>query len=203
MKRLLPLAILLPAPLLAQESPETSYNWFDINYLGTSWDIGPADVDGNGYIGRFSVELREHLFLTGEYAAWDLDSAASGSTSTSIGIGSNWDLKPKWSVFGVAGVRSLDLDIGLGNVEEETGYLAGGVRWQVANGFELRFMGDYADLSPARSGETSITVGGDIYLTDVVTLSIELNENDDETTTMLFGFRFYHDRESSNLRQRR
>jgi len=204
MKRITLLALLLPTPLLAQEnSIDTSYNHFDINYFGTEWQVGGAGVDGSGYSGRFSVELREHLFLTGDYSAWDFDGSPAGSTQTSVGLGTNWNLKPRWSVFGVAGFRSVDLDFGAGNVEEETGFVAGGVRWQAADGFELRFSSDYADLTPARPGEFSVTIGSDIYLTDVVALSLEVNENDDEATTVMIGFRFYHDRESSGLRQRR
>ena len=203
MKRFLPLALLLPATVLAQEPFETSYNYFDVNYLGTSWDLGPADVDGNGYSARFSVALREHLFLLGDYAAWEFDGSSGGSTGTTLGLGSNWVLKDKWSVWGAAGFRSIDLDIGLGNVEEETGFLSGGVRWQVSDGYELRFSADFADLSPARTGELRAMIGGDIYLTETVALSLEASQTEDESTSFLIGLRFYHDRDSSGYRQRR
>lgn len=203
MKRFIALACLLPMPLMAQEVGETSYDYFDVNYIGMTWPVPAApDLDGNGFEGRFSVEIRDHLFFNGEYSAWDFDGLDGGSTSSGLGIGSNWDIG-RFSVFGVAGYRSLDLDLGAGNMEEETVYLSGGLRWQVARGFELRASADYADLSPARTGETSVTVGGDIYLTDVISIAIELNENDDDVTTALVGLRFYPTKDSSRLRKRR
>lgn len=203
MKRILPLALLLPAPLLAQESNEASYNYFDVDYVDTNWDTGAGSVDGNGYSGRFAVAVRDHMFLTGEFSAWEFDGIPGSSQTAALGIGTNWSLKPRWSVFGAAGVRSIDLDLGAGNAEADNGFAAGGVRWQVADGFELRLLADYSDLSPARTGEVSVTLGGDIFLTDVVSLSLEVNENEDDATTYMIGLRFYHDRESSGLRQRR
>jgi hypothetical protein len=203
MKRIIALSLLLPTTLLAQEPGSTSYDWFDVNYLATNWDFGAVDVDGNGYSGRFSVALREHLFMTGDYSSWDFDDISGGSTSTTLGLGTNWDLSDRFSVYGAAGFRSIDLDLGAGNLEEETGFIAGGVRWQVANGYELRFGADYADLSPVRANEASVTIGGDIFITDTLALSLELNEHDDDETTFLIGIRFYHRNEASSLRQRR
>jgi hypothetical protein len=203
MKRILLLAILLPAPLFAQNTADTSYNYFDFNYFGTNWPFGPSSIDGSGYSARFSVALRDHLFLTGEYGAWDFDTIPRGSTTTSVGFGSNWEFGEKWSVFGLAGFRSIDLDLGLGNQEQENGYIGGGARWQIADGYELRFAADFADLTPARRGKSSVTVGGDIFLTEVVAISLDANVNDDEATIFSIGLRFYHDRTSDNLRQRR
>jgi hypothetical protein len=141
--------------------------------------------------------------MTGDYSSWDFDDISGGSTSTTLGLGTNWDLSDRFSVYGAAGFRSIDLDLGAGNLEEETGFIAGGVRWQVANGYELRFGADYADLSPVRANEASVTIGGDIFITDTLALSLELNEHDDDATTFLIGIRFYHRNEASSLRQRR
>jgi hypothetical protein len=40
-------------------------------------------------------------------------------------------------------------------------------------------------------------------LTDVAALSLELQENDDNTTTFMLGIRFYHKKGTAGLRQRR
>lgn len=203
MKRIITLALLLPTPLLAQQDANsTSYNYFDGSYYGVNWDVPAApDLDGSGFMGRFSIEVRPHLFMTGSYTAWDFDTVAGSSKTTSLGIGSNWDLGRRWSIFGVAGFRTIDLDIGAGNMEDESGYLSGGARLQLGRGFEARVSADYQDLSPA--AETSVTIGGDIYLTEAIALAIDLNQADDDTTSIVVGIRFYHDKDSSSLRQRR
>lgn len=203
MKRIITLALLLPTPLLAQQNAnETSYNYFDGNYYGVNWDVPAApDLEGGGFAGRFSFEVRDHLFMMGSYSAWDFDNVSGSSNSTTLGIGSNWNLGQRWSIFGVAGFRSIDLDLGAGNMEDESGYLSGGARLQLGRGFEVRVSADYQDLAPA--AETSVTIGGDIYLTEAIALAIDVNQTDDDTTSFLIGIRFYHDKDSSDLRQRR
>ena len=203
MKRLIALAALLPITALAQESNETSYDYFDFNYFGNNWDLGPSSLDGSGYAGRLSVELRDHLFMMADYSVWDFDGVSGSSAQKDFGLGVHFDLGKRWSIFGGGGIRTLDLDLGSGKSQEENGFITGGARLQVADGYEIRVSADYADLTPVRSGETSVTVGGDIYLTDVIALSLDFNLNDDDTTTFMVGMRFYHKKDTSNLRKRR
>ena len=205
MKRILPLVLLLPTPLLAQQQSvdEASYNFFDVDYVGTNWDTGAGTIDGNGYAGRFSVAVRDHMYLSGEFSAWEFDGIAGSSQTSSFGIGTNWNLKPRWSVFGTAGIRTADIDVGTGNMQADNPFVTGGVRWKISDGFELRLIGDYVDLDPARTGKVSLTVGGDIFLTDVVALSLEANQNEDDTTMYMVGLRFYHGRDTAGLRKRR
>lgn len=203
MKRIIALAALLPASAFAQEVERISYDHFDFNYLGTSWDEGALNLDGNGYTGRFSVEMREHMFIFGEYESWEFDNLDAGSTSKSLGIGSNWDIGEKWSLWGAVGVTSLDLNVGAGNLDDEAGLVAGGARWAVGEGFELRFGAEYAELTDTGIGDSTVSIGGDIYLTDVVALTIEVTENEDDVTNYLIGLRFYHMKDSSGYRQRR
>lgn len=203
MKRLLGLVILLPAPLWAQQNYETSYDYFDANYLGVNWSVPSAtDLDGNGITGRVSIQVRDHLFLTGLYSAWDFDGVDGSSMQKDFGIGSNWTFR-RFSIYGAAGIRSLDLDVGTGNMKKHSGYATAGARLQLGRAFEVRASADYADMSPVRTGETSVTVGGDIYLTEVIALSLEASQHEDDTTSYLVGFRFYHRKDSSNMRKRR
>lgn len=206
MKRIIALAMLLPTVAMAQDASQVSYDYFDFDYFRTDWDLGSSEVAGTGYALRFNVGIRDHVYLSTEYRAWDMEETDAGSTYKRLGFGVHGAIGKRFSLFGEAGFKSLDLDVGTGNVQDDPGYIAGGARWYVAEGYELRVSGDYSPAgkgTPAGAGESSVTFGGDIYLTEVATLSLELTENDDNTTTFMLGMRFYHKKDSANLRQRR
>jgi hypothetical protein len=206
MKRIIAAALLLPSLAFAQGSNEISYDYFDIDYFRTDWDTGMNEVDGTGWAGRFSVGIRDHVYVGGEYRTWDFEGVDDRSSYKRLGFGVHGAIGERWSLFGEVGFKSLDLDLGSGNVEDDPGYIGGGARWYVADGYELRFSADFSEAgkgTPAGVGETSMTFGGDIYLTDVATLTIELNENDDNTTTFLIGMRFYYTKDPSDLRATR
>lgn len=204
MKRLLALALCAPALAVAQESNEVSYDYFGLDYSGSNWDFGTADLDSSGLGGEFSIDIRNQFFLFGDYHSWEFDDLGdAGSVSKTFGAGKAFDIGERWSVFGGLGVRMLDLDVGLGNVEDEGGFLEGGARIRFADSFELRFGLEYADVADTGIGETAFTLGGDLHLTDVVALTVELNENEEEITSWMIGVRLYPGRDSSALRQRR
>jgi hypothetical protein len=206
MKRIVAWAFLLPTVALAQESNEISYDYFDFDYFRTDWDSGAIEQAGEGWAGRFSIGIRDHVYLGGEYRAWDVDGVDGGSTFKRLGFGVHGDIGKRWSLFGEAGFKSLDLDLGSGNMKDAPGYIAGGARWYVGQGYELRVGADYSNVgkgTPTGAGEVSVTVGGDIYLTDVATFAIDVTTNDDHTTTFMLGMRFYHKKDRVNLRQTR
>jgi hypothetical protein len=206
MKRSIALALLLPSVTLAQGASDISYDHVDFNYYRTDWDIGTTEIDGTGWAGRFSVGIREHVYLSGEYRTFEADGVDDRSSYKRLGFGVHGAIGERFSVFGEAGFKSLDLDLGTGNMEDDPGYLGGGARWYVAEGYELRASADWSEAgsgTPAGVGETAVTFGGDIYLTDVAALSIEVTENDENTTTFLIGLRFYHKKDTDGLRQLR
>jgi hypothetical protein len=205
MKRILACALLLPSAVLAQEASQVSYDYFDFDYFRTDWDSGAVEQAGEGWAGRFSIGIRDHVYLAGEYRDWTVDGVDSGSTYKRLGFGVHGDVGKRWSLFGEAGFRSLDLDLGAGNVSNAPGYVAGGARWYVGDGYELKLAADYSENgkgTPPGAGQTSISFGGDIYLTDVATFAIDVTTNDDHTTTFMLGLRFYHKKDQSNLRTR-
>ena len=196
MKRLIAAALLLPSIALAQEGQnEVSYDYFDVNYFRTDWDLGDAEIAGTGWAGRFSVGIRDHVYLTGGYRTWEPDEISERSTYKRIGFGVHGEIGERWSVFGEAGFTSLDLDLGAGNIEDDPAYVAGGARWNVGDGYQLRLSADWSEAgkgTPLGRGETSITFGGDIFVTNTAAFTIEVNENDDNTTSFMLGLRFYH-----------
>ena len=205
MKRILAGLILLPSAVLAQQN-EVSYDFFDVSYYRTDWDAGALEIDGTGWAGRFSIGIRDHVYLAGGYRSWEPDGVDGRSTYKHIGFGVHGYIGERFSLFGEAGFTELDLDLGLGNVEDDPAYIAAGARWYVADGYELRLSADFSEAgkgTPAGRGESSVTFGGDIYVTNAAAFTIEVNENDDNTTTFMLGMRFYHKKDASVMRQRR
>jgi len=206
MKRIIACAFLLPVVAMGQEASQISYDYFDFDYARTDWDLGSDEIAGSGWGGRLSVGIRDHVYVGADYRTWDADGAVGGSTFKKLGFGVHGELNDNWSLFGEVGFKSQDIDVGGGNIEDDPGYIAGGARWAIAEGYELRFSADFYEGgkgTPAGVGESSVTFGGDIYLTEAVALLFELNENDDNTTTFMVGMRFYHKKDSSNLRRSR
>jgi Outer membrane protein beta-barrel domain len=204
MKRLIALALVVPAAALAQESNGISYGYFDVGYLGSNWDFGTTDSDANGITGRFSIDIRDEFFVFGGYQAWDFDDiAAGGSVSKTIGLGKAFAIGNRWSVYGRGGITALDLDTGLGNVEDEGVLLEGGARIRFGEMYEVRGALEYADVGDTGVGEGTFRIGADLHLTDVVALSIELSENEESISAFTVGLRFYPGRDSSALRKRR
>jgi len=205
MKRIFALAMLLPSVTLAQDN-NISFDYFDLDYFRTDFDLGSTETAGEGYAGRFSVGIRNHVYISGEYRAWDFDNTENGSTYKRLGFGVHGAIGENWSVYGEGGFKSLDLDLGTGNVEDDPGYVGGGVRWYLADGFELRVGGEFAEAgkgTPAGVGETTLTVGGDVYMTDVAALTFDLTEDDENTTTFMIGLRFYPNKDADTLRSSR
>ncbi len=203
MKRIIALVMLLPSVALTQENNEISYDYFDFDYFRTDWDAGATEIDGDGWAGRFSVGIRDHVYVGGEYRSWEPDGVSSRSTYKRIGFGVHGNVGERVSVFGEAGFTSLDLDLGAGNIEDDPAYIAGGARWNVADGYELRLSAEFTEEgkgTPRGRGETSITFGGDIQISDAAAITIEVNENDDNTTSFLVGLRFYHRNYSRRVR---
>ena len=210
MKRLLALALFAPAVTLAQERNEVSYDYFDFNYLSSTWDLpGPGD-DSSGYGGKFSIDFSSRYFMFGDYHTWEFDDPVAGdpgSVAKTIGLGKAGKFGQRWSVYAGLGFRSLDLDIGTGNLQVEGAVVIGGARLRFADTFEFRVGAEYADtVSSAMSGiigEASATVGFDLHMTDVTAITVEVKQNEESVSSWSVGIRFYPTKETNQLRQRR
>jgi hypothetical protein len=208
MKRLLTLALLAPAVTLAQDN-EVSYNYFDFDLLTTTIDVGPTDEDGHGLGGKFSIDFSNRYFIFGDYHAWDLNDIVGepGSATKTLGLGKAGKFGQRWSLYGGIGFRSLDLDLGAGNMQESGGVVMGGARMRFADTFEFRLGAEYADVvTSAMSGiigEASVTAGFDLHMTDVAAITVEIKQNEESVSALTVGIRFYPDKETSRLRQRR
>jgi opacity protein-like surface antigen len=197
MKRLLALPILLALPLVAAAQPdEIQYLYVDLSYGTSDTDLPGGSVDADGLSLEVSVPVRDSLYLVGGISASELeDDADASSTERYFGLGAHYDFSSTLSVYGQAGFIDLDLDVGAGNLEDDGLFVSGGVRYMPSAGWEVRGGVDYVDLDVVDS-DTSVFVATDLFLTDVVTLTLRLSGNDD-TTQINLGGRFYFGNDSA------
>ncbi len=206
MKRLMMLAILLPVSAMAQPVvDEVDYHYLEIGYLLTERDVPGGDIDGRGP-GRFSYSfpIRRflHLYTSVDAVnykdiAVDTDGKARSKT---FGLGTHYNINPRVSVYGRFAYTDLDLNLGAGTVSDDGALVSAGVRYIPAAGYEIRAAGTYRSLDSAGS-DTTFTVGGDIHLTDVVALTVDLNLGDDENAVFVGG-RFYFGSDGRTTRRR-
>jgi hypothetical protein len=202
MKRIgvLPL-LLLPALAFAQSNvEEISYHYLDLGLLEADIDAAGADLEGSGLGFEYSVDVRDHVHLFGAYQSFEIDDVEEGDAASKLfGIGTHWDLTQKLSVFGRLAYTDVDLDLGTGNFGDDGATVSGGVRYMFGDGWEVRGGADYVSLDDGGS-DTFFTIGGNFFITDVVALSLDLDDRDD-TTTALLGLRFYWDNDAGPRRR--
>jgi hypothetical protein len=92
-------------------------------------------------------------------------------------------------VYGRFGFMDQDLDFGTGNFEDDGILVTAGVRYMPVPGWEIRGGVDYVDLDLAGS-DTAASIASDLFVTDVVALTLKLQSSDDADTIAL-GARFY------------
>jgi hypothetical protein len=195
MKRLLTLPILLTLPLLAAAQPDqVDYLYLDLGYGETETDVPGGDVEANGLSFEVSIPVRDHIHLVGGYGASELeDNADADGVEKYFGVGTDWAWR-KFSVYGQLGFIDLDVDLGAGTAEDDGLFLVGGIRYMPTAGWEIRGGAEYLDLDISDT-DTSVFIATDLFVTDVVALTLRLSGNDDMTGVTIGG-RFYFGNET-------
>ena len=197
MRRMLALPILLALPLVVAAQPDDiNYLYLELGYGQTELDVAGPDIEGNGLSLEGSVPIREHIHVFGGYGALEFDGIADAdSVEKLFGVGTNFSFfDEKLSVYGRLGFIDADIDIGAGNVEDDGLFASGGVRYMPLPGWEIRGGFEHVDLDLAGS-DTAAVIGSDLFVTDVVALTIKLKDNDD-ASSIAIGARFYFGNEA-------
>jgi hypothetical protein len=206
MKRFIIVAALLPLSAMAQPVvDEVNYHYLEMGLLATERDFPGGDIDGRGRARlNYSFPIRDHIHLFAgiEGVTYkDVPPDTSGkSRAKEIGIGTHFNFGRRLSVYGRFAYTDLDLTLGPVSTSDDGASVTAGVRFIPAAGYEIRGHARYRNLDNA-SSDTTFGVGGDIYMTDVVALTLDLSVGDDENA-ILVGARFYFGQDRRAARPR-
>ena len=188
MKRILLVLFLAPSAAFAQaDSTDIKYSWVQIGHVMTATD---ADLDSSGWNFEAAFAVRDHIHLFADTESAELDDFEQVTgRETTLGIGVNFDLVERLSLFGRAGWYDVRADDGVTSVEDDGIRAIAGVRFMPLPGYELRGGVDYTDLDLS-GDDTAVFVAADVFLADGVALTGEvLSFDDGESYTV--GLRFY------------
>ncbi len=197
MRKITVLALLL-APCLAfaqAGSKDVSYHYLQLGLQNVNYDVPGPNIKGTGLSLDYSVEARPHVNLFALYDAFDFkDAGDTDGQRRGFGVGAHFSPTERFSIFGRFGYLNTDVDLGSGNVDRTGGLVGAGVRYMIGNGWEIRGGAEYADLDNGGSS-TYYDLGGDMYMTDAIALSLDAADRDGSTAITL-GLRFYFDKQS-------
>lgn len=153
---------LLALPGLA--AADFDYNSAEFGYVDVNYDVGPVDVDGNGFrlAGRYT--LADSFFIAGRYDDYDFDFGLDGSVLEITGgyfysFGEDLDF--------VATLTYVDRQLsvnGFGGDDNGLG-VAGGVRSRLSDAIQVDAMLRYVDMD-AGDTDTSLELRGRYYFND-------------------------------------
>lgn len=193
---MLPL-LLAPALAFAQSNEDqVSYRYLALGLTDVSYDVPGPNVKGSGLGLEYSTDAREHVHLFAAYDVFDLKDVGNDANGDrrAFGVGTQFSLTDRLSVYGRFGYLDTDVDLGNGNVDDSGGLVVGGLRYALGKGWEVRGSAEYVSLDKAGS-DSYFTIGGDMFMTDAVALSLDAADRDGSRTIML-GVRFYFDKQA-------
>jgi len=180
-RRTLSLLAALAATLpFASQAGTMEYTWVELGYVDTELDVGPRDIDGDGFALRGSLAVHENFFVFASYEDLGYDFGVD-STAFQVGAGMRWPLADKLDIVGRAAIVRSEIEVG-NNDQDDDGFLLGArLRGEVAPRLELEGGFDYVDLDD-RGDDTSIVLEGRYFFLDALAGGLLLQFADDANT---------------------
>lgn len=150
-KTLLATAVLLPAVGIAQEQvrprqAQFSYNYVEISYDETDFDVAGSDIDGDGLTLAGSFELTDEWHAYASYGSADLDFGIDIDT-WAIGAGYSFPLRTGVDLYGRVLYIDSSVDAGPVNADDD------------GLGLQLRIRGRVNDVLELEGGVQYVDVG--------------------------------------------
>lgn len=191
MKRILLVLFLAPSTALAQaDSTDIRYSWLQLGHVMTTTEVAGEDLDFSGWNFQAAFAVRDHIHLFADTESTEFDDLEQVTgRETTLGIGLNFDLLERLSLFGRAGYYDVRADDGVNSVEDDGIRAIAGVRFVPLPGYELRGGVDYVDLDLS-GDDTGAFAAADIFLAEGFALTGEVLFYED-TESYTVGARFY------------
>lgn len=174
-RALLCAAFLLPALGQAQEaarpqSAQFNYNYVEISYDELDFDLGPADVDGDGLTLSGSYEITDDWHIYAAYGSHDLDFGIDLDTWT-VGAGYVYPLKDDIDIYGRVLYIDQSADAGPASADDDGLGLQARIRARVTDQLELEGGILYVDVADS---DTSLQASARYNFTENFSAGISL-----------------------------
>ena len=173
-RALLCTAILLPAVGAAQESrpqsPQFSYNYVELSYDENDYDLGGAEIDGDGLTLSGSFELTEDWHAFASYGTADLDFGIDFD-AWALGAGYVYPLRDDVDIYGRVLYVDAEFDAGPGTLDEDGLGLQARIRYRVTDEFEVEGGVQHLDVFDS---DTSLQAFARYYFTEEFSAALGL-----------------------------
>ncbi len=167
---------LMAMSALQANAQDINYTFVEAGFSTLEYDVGPLNVDGDGFDLVGSLALTDILFLTASFSDTEFDFNID-ATEAGVGIGGHTPLSEQTDLFGV--ISLVDAEIGS---NDESGYgFDLGVRHLFNS--QLEFEGGFGYQDVYDESGTSINVGGRYHFENAVSAAVsytntEVDDND-------------------------
>ncbi len=174
-------ALVLPAMATATE---ISYDYVQVAFVSTELDLGPVNVDGDGFNIQGSVSATKNVFVFLDYLDLGFDFGVDAST-LELGGGYHKPMSGKVDLIGTIGYARAAVDVPGGPSPSEDGFaLSIGLRGNPSEKIEVRGRIVYINLD---DDNTQLELFGDYYVTQAISLGAGVIFDDDTTTWGIGG----------------
>jgi len=167
---------LLAIPALSQA--EFNYTSAEFNYVDVDVDVGPFNIDGDGFSFGGTYEITDDFFIGGMYEDYDLDFGIDGEW---MEIGGGYFHELQNDLDFVATLNWVDVEVSAGNQSADDDALAigGGIRARLSDDIEVDAMLEYYDFDDS---DTGIELRGRYYISPEFAVQLKANFGTDFET---------------------
>jgi hypothetical protein len=176
-RALLATAVVVPALSGAQETATTrpqssqfNYSYVELAYDETEFQVGNADIDGDGLSLSGSFEINDEWHAYASYGNADLDFGIDVDT-WALGAGYAFPLRQDVDLYGRVLYLNVDADVGALNSDEDGLGLQFRIRALVTDELEVEGGVQYVDIEDS---DTSLQVGARYYFTETFSAGVGL-----------------------------
>ncbi|HUF73421.1 MAG TPA: hypothetical protein VMR74_11030 [Gammaproteobacteria bacterium] len=156
---------------------EFNYTSVDFGYVDVEYDVGPGNLEGDGFSVSGTFAVSDSFFIGGSYDDYAFDFDVDAEI---LEIGGGYFHPMTGNLDFVATFSYLNAELSAGGFSEDTDGLGigGGVRTSLSDRFELEAMLDYVDWDEG-DNDSGVEVRGRYFFNDnfAVTAQIDLGKD--------------------------
>jgi hypothetical protein len=155
-------ATLLILPGVSQA--EFNYTTAEFNYVDVDADIGPVNVDGDGFGIAGTYTVADSFYVGASYEDYDFDYGVDGSV-LEIGGGYFHTLQDDLDFIATFSYLEADASAGSQSADDDGFQIGGGIRARLADSVEVDALLELVDMNEGDS-DTGIELRGRYYISD-------------------------------------